>query len=111
MNMTYLVVVRMEETAFLKKTGNSALMKVLEFFIEGRELDYAKQDIAESTGLARQTVYKIMDELMKKEYVLISRKAGKTNLYKLNKENKYVEFFIEIYDLAIKEEIRKHKSK
>jgi DNA-binding transcriptional ArsR family regulator len=99
----------MEETAFLRKTGSSALMKVLEFFIEGRELDYAKQDVAENTRLARQTVYKIIDELLKKEYLLLSRRVGKTSLYKLNKENKYTQFFTEIYDLAIREETKKYR--
>ncbi len=96
-----------EKTAFLKKIGDNARNRVLEFFIEGRGLDYAKQDVAEETKVSRQTIYKIIEEFIENDFIVFSRKAGKTNLYKLNEKSRIVKSFIDIFEAAIREEINK----
>ena len=47
------------ETLFKKALGDTPKIRVLEFLIEGRELDYAISDIAEGAEIGRTTLYVI----------------------------------------------------
>jgi len=90
------------ESLFLKKVGGKAMMQVLEFFIENRDLDYSKQDVIEFTGLSRTQIYKIWDSLLEDERIVASRMVGKkTQLYRLNSDNDVVQHLIGIYDKLI----------
>jgi hypothetical protein len=90
------------ESLFLKKMGGKAMMQVLEFFIENRDLDYSKQDVIEFTGLSRTQIYKIWDSLLEDERIVASRMVGKkTQLYRLNSDNDVVQHLIGIYDKLI----------
>src|SRR3989339_1127341 len=91
----------MEETIFTKAVGNTAKIKVLEFLIEGRELDYSLSDIAEGSGIGRTTLFRIWDDFKNLKLVKPTRTIGNAKLFRLNLENPFVKKLIELFDSLI----------
>jgi len=89
------------ETLFRKALGDTPKIRVLEFLIEGRELDYSISDIAEGAEIGRTTLFRIFDELIKNKIITPTRIIGNAKLYKLNKENPFVKKMIEVFDEII----------
>jgi len=89
------------ETLFRKALGDTPKIRVLEFFIEGRELDYNITDIAEGAEIGRTTLFRIWEDLIKNKIIIPTRQIGNAKLYKLNIENPLVKKFVEIFDEII----------
>jgi len=45
--------------------GSSAFVKILDCFMEGREIDYAISDLSEASNVSRQYAYTVVKNLMK----------------------------------------------
>jgi hypothetical protein len=82
--------------------GDSPVLKIVDYLIENRLLDYSKKDIIEGTEIGRATFFKYWKNLEKFGIVKMTRKFGKTKLYKLNEENKIVKLLIAV-DWALTE--------
>lgn len=91
----------MKETIFTKAVGNTPKIKVLEFLIEGRELDYSLSDIAEGSGIGRTTLFRIWGDFENLKLVKPTRNIGNAKLFKLNLENPFVKKLIELFDSLI----------
>jgi hypothetical protein len=91
----------MNETLFTKALGNTPKIKVLEFLIEGRELDYAISDIAEGSNISRTTLFRIWDDLIRMNIIKPTRVIGNAKLFKLNQKNLFVKKMIELFDTVI----------
>ncbi|MGV8152465.1 MAG: hypothetical protein ACP5OG_05270 [Candidatus Nanoarchaeia archaeon] len=89
------------ETLFRKSLGDTPQLRVLEFLIEGRELDYSITDIAEGAEIGRTTLFRIFDELIKNKIIIHTRVIGNAKLYKINPENIFVKKLIEAFDEVI----------
>ena len=89
------------ETLFRKALGDTPKIRVLEFFIEGRELDYSISDIAEGAEIGRTTLFRIWDDLIKTKVIVPTRQIGNAKLFKLNITNPFIKKFIEIFDEII----------
>jgi DNA-binding transcriptional ArsR family regulator len=79
---------------FCEVYGDNIPNRVLEFLLEGQSLDSAVGDIARWTGISRPTAYEVIYDFMRKGIVIKSRIIGKTQLYKLNKENPRVQLYL-----------------
>lgn len=99
----------MEETIFTKAIGNTPKIKVLEFLIEGRELDYSISDIAEGAGIGRTTLFRIWDDLIKSNVIKHTRDIGNAKLYKLNITNPFVKKLVDLFDTLVIEPLNKKK--
>ena len=91
----------MEETIFTKAVRNTPKIKVLEFLIEGRELDYSFSDIAEGSGIGRTTLFRIWDDFESLKLVKPTRTIGNAKLFRLNLENPFVKKLVELFDSLI----------
>jgi len=89
------------ETLFRKALGDTPQIRVLEFMIEGRELDYAIIDIAEGAEIGRTTLFRIFDDLIKNKIIVQTRQIGNAKLFKLNIKNPFVKKMVEIFDMII----------
>lgn len=98
----------MEETIFTKAVGNTPKIKVLEFLIEGRELDYSLSDIAEGSGIGRTTLFRVWKDLEKLQFVKQTRTIGNAKLFRINRENVFVKKLIELFDSLIKESLKEN---
>jgi len=89
------------ETLFRKTLGDTPKIRVLEFLIEGRELDYSISDIAEGAEIGRTTLFRIWEDLIKTQMITPTRQIGNAKLYKLNLDNIFVKKLTEIFDAII----------
>lgn len=106
----------MKKTLFIKVLGDSPKIRILDLLITGRELEYSISDIARNSGTGRTTFYRLMDEFFDNKLIIMTRKIGNIQLYKLNLQNDVVIELIRLYDSIIKiaseKEIEKqHKKK
>jgi|SRR3989344_2283599 len=89
------------ETLFRKALGDTPKLRVLEFLIEGRELDYSISDIAEGAEISRTTLFRIWEDLEKSGIIKPTRIIGNAKLYQLNMESLFVQKMIELFDEII----------
>lgn len=89
------------ETLFRKALGDTPKIRVLEFLIEGRELDYSISDIAEGAEIGRTTLFRIWEDLLNTKIITPTRQIGNAKLYKLNFDNLFVTKLIEVFDEII----------
>ena len=89
------------ETLFSKSLGDTPKIGVLEFLIEGRELDYNISDIAEGAEIGRTTLFRIFEDLLTNKIIIPTRIIGNAKLYRLNIKNPFVKKIIEIFDEVI----------
>ena len=97
------------ETIFTKAIGNTPKIKVLEFLMEGRELDYSVSDIAEGAGIGRTTLFRIWNDFVDLGIVKHTRDIGNAKLYKLNISNSFVKKMIDLFDSLVIEPLNKKK--
>jgi hypothetical protein len=86
------------KSLFTDIVGTSPRMLILEFFLESRELDFSKSDVARVLKLANGTVRKHVDELVKFRVLISTRRVGSTNLYHMNKANKSAVLLRSLFD-------------
>ena len=98
-------------TIFRETLGDSPVIRVLDFLIEGRGLDYSLSDIAENSNIGWTTLHRIWDKMLKLGLVKPTREIGRAKLFKLNEENSAVKELIRLYDTLLYQHTEKHLSK
>ena len=87
--------------------SSRAVSQIMDFFLDHKEFDYSPGEIAKKTGLSFRTIFRELPHLEKNQLVYISRKIGKTNMYRLNTDFQAVAFIekfaFEVSQLQIKE--------
>ena len=79
---------------FCETYGDTIRNRFLEYLLENQDLDIALGDAAKEIKASRPKVYEIAFEFLGKKYLKKSRIVGKTQMYKLNKENIRVKLFL-----------------
>ena len=102
---------RKEKSVFVEYFGDYPLIRVLDFLIEGREMDYSMTEIAKNSGVGWTSFSDIWPQLTKKEIVLFTRKIGNAKLFRLNTKNPWVEELIRMDKVITKLETEKLLSK
>ena len=100
-----------QTTIFREALGDGPVIRVLDFLIEGRGLDYSLSDIAENSNIGWTTLHRIWDKLLELKIVKPTREIGRAKLFKLNEENNAVRELIRVYDTLLYQESEKHLSK
>ncbi|HEY1249486.1 MAG TPA: winged helix-turn-helix domain-containing protein [Nitrososphaera sp.] len=87
--------------------SSRAVSQIVDFFLDHKEFDYSPGEIAKKTGLSFRTIFRELPHLEKNQLVYISRKIGKTNMYRLNTDFQAVifleKFAFEMSQLQINE--------
>lgn len=96
----------MEKSVFIDFMGDSPTIRVLDFLLTERDLDFSITDIADNARVGRATLYRIWGSLVKNHIIVPTRTVGKAKLFKLNKTNKVIRKLIEIDDMLLKQELR-----
>ena len=91
---------------FINFMGDSPMIKILDYLLTERELDFSITDMADNSGIGRATLYRIWDKLMKNEIIVHTRVVGKAKLFKLNTANTKIKKLMEIYDMLTLEELK-----
>jgi len=96
----------MQETLFREYLDDTPKIRVLEFLIEGRELDYSISDIAEGAEIGRTTLFRIFEDLLKTGIIVPTREIGNAKLFRLNMKSNFVKKLVEVFDEIIMQKKR-----
>lgn len=87
--------------------SSRAVSQIVDFFLDHKEFDYSPGEIAKKTGLSFRTIFRELPNLEKNQIIYISRKIGKTSMYRLNIDFQAVthleKFALEMSQFSIKE--------
>ncbi len=100
----------MEQSIFLNYVGDSPRMRVLQYFIEGRDMDYTLTDLL-NAGVSWGTLNFLIPELIALEIIKKTRKIGRATLYKINEQNEFSIQLIKLYDKMILLELNRKEKK
>jgi|SRR3989344_4612939 len=95
-----------EKSLFIEFMGDSPMIRVLDYLLTERELDFSITDLADNSNIGRATLYRIWENLIKSKIIIPTRIIGKAKLFKLNTENPKIRKLIEIYDMLIVEDLK-----
>lgn len=99
---------RMEEkSVFVEYLGDYPLIRVLDFLVEGRDMDYSMTEVARNSGVGWTAFSDIWPQLTKKEIVVFTRKIGNAKLFRLNTKNPWVKELIRMDNVITKLETEK----
>ena len=101
----------MEESIFIKVLGDTPKIRILNYLIKYRGLDYSMSDIARNSNVGWATLSRLWDEFIKLKIVVPTREIGKAKLFKLNEENSAVMGLIEVYKKLLQQETENHFTK
>jgi len=96
------------KSLFIRFIGDSPTIRVLDYLLTERELDFSITDIAKNSRIGRATLYRIWDRLIKNKIIVHTRDIGKARLFKLNTDNPKIKKLIELDDMLIMEDLKKH---
>ena len=105
--MSVLWMVEMQETLLIRCLGNSPTLRIMDFFLDNKLFDYTKDEIIENLNMGRATFFKHWKELEEFGVVKVTRKIGKSKLYKLNEENEIVQKLIVLDSILCKKTMEK----
>ncbi|HLC72221.1 MAG TPA: hypothetical protein VJH37_01430 [Candidatus Nanoarchaeia archaeon] len=93
-----------EKPIFLDYVGDTPRMRILQYFIEGREFDYMLTDLI-NARVSWGTLNSLVPTLAKKEVIIKTRKIGRATLYKINQESFVAQQLMKLYDHLILEQL------
>ncbi len=96
-----------EQSIFVEYFGSSPLIKVLDFLIQGQELDYSMTEIAREAGVGWSAFSVVFKKLLEKNIIKQTRTIGNAKLFKLNTENPAVQKLIKLDEELTKIETEK----
>ncbi len=99
------------KSLFIEFMGDSPTIRVLDYLLTERDLDFSITDIAKNSGIGRASLYRIWDDLIKNKIIVPTRVIGKAKLYKLNKDNVIIKKIIEVDDTLIVADLKKRSEK
>ena len=100
-----------EQSLFIEFMGDSSTIRVLDYLLTERDLDFSITDMATHAKIGRASLYRIWDNLVNHEIIVPTRIIGKAKLHKLNKNNPKIKKLMEIYDMLTIEELQRHSKR
>jgi len=91
-----------EKSVFLEYFGDYPLMRILDFLIESRGMDYSMTEIAKNSNVGWTAFSEIWPQLISKNIVTFTRKIGNAKMYKFNINNLWVKDLIKMDNLITK---------
>jgi len=93
-------------STFIDFMGNSPKVRVIDYLLTERDLDFSITDLAHNSNISRATLYRIWNSLIKYNIIVHTRIIGKAKLFKLNKNNNVIKKLIEIDEMLTEKELK-----
>ena len=76
-----------KNSILIEVLGRSPKLRIIDFLIDNFSADFSKKGIMEGSGVSKVTFYNEWNGLVKFGIVTMTRKFGKTQLFRINKDN------------------------
>jgi len=101
----------MEKSIFIRVLGDTPKIRILNYLIKCRGLDYSMSDIARNSNVGWATLSRLWKEFVSLKIIVFTREIGKAKLFKLNEENPAVNELIGVYKKLLQQETEDYFSK
>jgi hypothetical protein len=92
------------KSLFLKREGFTPKNKVLDFLIVAQDFDYSLKDIAKYAEISYPCMKQLKKELVNNKWIIMTRKVGRAQMFKLNVKNQKVQKFMDFYWSVVESE-------
>ncbi len=75
------------DSIFLRIFGRSPQTRIIDMFLDNPFFDLSRMEMVEALGMAKVTMYKTIPMIEDSGVIVPSRKIGKTQLYRLNRDS------------------------
>lgn len=83
--------------------GNTAELRVMEFLLPLKDLDFNISELAEEAGISRPTATKVVNKFVEYGVMKISRTESQATYYDLNGDSPFVMLFEDLNNLIIEQ--------
>ncbi|HLD97992.1 MAG TPA: hypothetical protein VI815_01565 [Candidatus Nanoarchaeia archaeon] len=90
---------------FLMQFGDTPQLRVIDFLIENHFFDYPITEIAKGSNVSYNSITLFFSDFIKSGFVVITRKVGKSDYYKLNMDNEFVKNLIKLDWMLVKRNV------
>ena len=87
---------KQNKSFFLMQFGDTPQLRVLDFLIGFNFFDYPLTEIARNSNVSYNSLKVFFDDFVKSGIVIKTRKVGKSDYYKLNTDNFFVQNLIKL---------------
>ena len=94
------------KSLFIEFMGDSQQIRLLDFLLTERNIDFSITDMAKNSKIGRATLYRIWKDLIKNKLIIKTREIGKAKLFKLNTENPFVKKLIELDNSLVLKDLK-----
>jgi len=84
------------KSIFLKQFGDTPQLRVIDFFIDNFYFDFPLTEIARESNVSYNSLKVFIDDFLKNNFLIRTRKIGKSDYYKINTENPFVKNLIKL---------------
>lgn len=84
-----------DKSAFLEYFGDSPKLRFLNFFIGNYFWDFNMTDIARKSNISYNSLLTFFDDFLKKGLIIKTRRVGKSDMYKFNRDNPTAKRFLQ----------------
>lgn len=92
--------------AFCDIFGDSSVARILDHLAKYQNRDYSLTELARDCSVSYRTIQRIFPILLQKEFVKMTRRIGKANMYSINLENNTMK---ELHKILVKEGFAQEK--
>jgi len=103
--------IKKNKSLFLGHFGDTPKLRVMDFLIDNLMFDYPVTEIARGSEVSYNSLKLFFSDWIKEGIVIKTRKIGKSDYYKLNKENTFVKNIIKLDWILIKGNLLKESEK
>ncbi len=86
-----------QKPIFIRMFGDTPKVRVLNYLIRVRGMDFSMSDIARNSNVGWATLNRMWNEFIQLNIVIKTRNVGKAKLYVLNESNPAVKELIGVY--------------
>ena len=99
------------KSLFLMQFGDTPQLRVLDFLIENHFFDFPMTALARGANVSYNSLKTFFPQLIKSQILVKTRRIGKSNYYKLNLKNPFVENLIKLDWILIKRSLSEEPKK
>lgn len=89
--------------------GDCSQVKLMDFLVAHPWSEFSKTEMADGAQIARPTVYKILDRLLREHLIIETKKVGNIQLYQTNKKSPVIKRISSLQGLLADMELEKQK--
>lgn len=84
------------KSLFLKQFGDTPQLRVLDFLIDNQFFDFPMTEIARGSNVSYNSLKKFFNNLISSEVITKTRRIGKSDYFKININNSFVNNLIKL---------------